>query len=99
MEKRIEIGGRALRLRYTVNALCAMEERAGGSLENMMDRQFTATRLLLWGALMEEHPEMSVEAAGELMGSYIAQGGTMEEIVNRCAEAMEDAGFFRHSPQ
>ena len=99
MEKRIEIGGRAFRLRYSVNALCAMEEKAGGTLENMMDRQFTATRLLLWGALMEDHPEMTVEAAGELMGSYIAGGGTMEEMVNLCAGAMEEAGFFRHSPQ
>ena len=96
MEKRIEIAGRVLRLRYTVNALCAVEEKAGGTLDNIMDRQFTATRLLLWGAMMEYHPETTLEAAGEMISAYIAGGGTLDEIVNLCAELMEGAGFFRH---
>lgn len=99
MEKRIEIAGRALRLCYTVNALCAMEEMAGGSLDNIMERQFSATRLLLWAAMTEHHPETTLQAAGELIGAFIAQGGTLDEMVNLCADLMEEAGFFRHGMQ
>lgn len=94
MEKRVEIGGRAFTLYYSVNALCAVEERAGGSLERLMERQFSATRLLLWGGLLQKHPEMTLDAAGELIGAHIRMGGTLEEIVNFCAEALAAAGFF-----
>lgn len=94
METRIEIGGRALVLKYTVNALCAVEEHAGGSLDKLMEKQFSATRLLLWGALMEHQPDITLQQAGGLIGAHIASGGSLEEIVNLCAQALESAGFF-----
>ena len=94
MERRIEIAGRALRLYYTVNALCAVEEMAGGSLDQLMERQFSATRLLLWGGLTEKQPEITLNQAGELISRHIASGGSLEEIVNECAQALSQAGFF-----
>ena len=94
MEKRIEIAGQGLILYYTVNALCAVEDRAGGSLDHLMERQFSATRLLLWGGLMEKQPGITLEAAGELISRHLAGGGTLEEIVNDCADALSRAGFF-----
>lgn len=99
MEKRNDIGGRAVRLRYTVSALCAMEDRAGGSLEWVMERQFTAARLLLWGGMLDCQPETTLQMAGEMIDAHIAQGGTLDEIVEMCAEALESAGFFRHKEQ
>lgn len=99
MEKRMEIGGRSFRLRYTLNALCAMEDSAGGSLDHILAQQFTAVRLLLWGGLIELQPEMSLNMTGELISRYIADGGTLDEIVNVCADALESAGFFRHGQQ
>lgn len=99
MEKRCDIGGRAVQLRYTVSALCAMEDRAGGSLEEIMDRQFTAARLLLWGGMLDRQPETTLKMAGELIDDHIAQGGTLDEIVEMCALALEAAGFFRHGSQ
>lgn len=94
MENRVEIGGRALTLYYTVNALCAMEDCAGGSLEHLMDRQFSATRMLLGGGLMEKQPEITLHDAGRLIGDHLAQGGSLEQIVKLCDQALEDAGFF-----
>jgi len=47
MEYRCEIGGRNVILRYTVNSMCAVEDAAGGALDEVFDRQFTAARLLL----------------------------------------------------
>lgn len=81
-------------MHYSVNALCAVEERAGGSLDGLMERQFSATRLLLWGALTDRQPGITLEEAGELIGAHIRAGGTLEDIVNLCAAALEEAGFF-----
>lgn len=93
-EKYIEIAGEGLRMRYTVNSLCAVEERAGRPLDELLDRQFSAARLLLWGGLIEARPEMTVCQAGELIDRHIAQGGGLEEIVDICAEGLREAGFF-----
>lgn len=94
MAKTVEIAGRALKLNYTVNALCAVEERAGGSLDQLMERQFSATRLLLWGALTQHQPETTIADAGDLISAHIRGGGKLEDIVNLCADALSQAGFF-----
>lgn len=94
MEVRLEIAGRSVILRYTVNAMCAVEDAAGGALEDIMERQFTAARLLLWGGMLDGRPETTLSEAGELIGEHLARGGTLEEVVEACAEAMRRAGFF-----
>lgn len=94
MEKYVEIAGRNLRMKYTINSLCAVEDRAGQPLDRLMDRQFSATRLLLWGGLIERQPEMTLAEAGDLIGESIARGGTLEDIVDLCAEGLREAGFF-----
>ena len=94
MEKRVEIGGRAWKLCYSVNALCEVEARAGASLDALMEKQFSATRLLLWGALLEHQPEITIAQAGEIIGDHLRSGGALEDIVNMCSEALAEAGFF-----
>lgn len=99
MEYRVEIGGRNLALKYTVNSFCAMEDLAGGPLEGLMDRQFTATRLLLWGGMTEKEPGITLAGAGALLGEHLEAGGTLEGVVEMCAEAMRRAGFFGKAAQ
>jgi len=94
MELHIEIGGREVTLRYTVNSMCAVEDRAGGALDGVLERQFTAARLLLWGGMIEQCPETTLAAAGDLISRHIASGGTLEQVVEWCAEALKRAGFF-----
>lgn len=94
MELCVEIGGKSVRLRYTVNSMCAVEDRAGGALDGMMDRQFTAARLLLWGGMIEDRPEVTLAETGELIGAHLAGGGTLDEVVGWCAEGLRRAGFF-----
>lgn len=95
MEVYLEISGKNYRLKYSVNAMCAVEEISGGSLDKLMDMQFSACRLLLWGALNAYHPEITLTLAGELIGKYLLEGGTLEMLVDKCAEALSQAGFFR----
>ena len=94
MDTYIEIGGKRYRLKYSVNAMCALEEISGGSLDKLMDMQFSACRLLLWGALIAYQPEITLTMAGELTGKYLKEGGTLEKIVDICADALSEAGFF-----
>ena len=86
MAKTVEIAGKALKLHYTVNALCAVEERAGGSLDQLMERQFSATRLLLWGALIQHQPEFTLAAAGDLISAHICSGGKLDTVRTRAME-------------
>ena len=90
----VRVAGREYRLRYTVNSLCALEDRAGMSIDRLMDRQFSATRLLLWAGLAEEQPELTVRDVGALIGSHILSGGSLEDIVEVCAAGLREAGFF-----
>ena len=90
----VEIAGRALQLRYSVNSLCALEDRAGMSIDRLMNRQFSATRLLLWAGLAQDQPELTVRDVGELIGEHLRRGGGLEEIVDLCAEGLREAGLF-----
>lgn len=94
MEKRVEIAGEMYRLCYSVNALCEVERLAGGSLDLLMEKQFSACRLLLWGALTEHQSGITLQGAGDIISRHIRMGGCLEDIVNLCAEALSEAGFF-----
>ena len=94
MVLRVEIGGKPVALRYTVNAMCAIEDACGGALDRIMERQFTAARLLLWGGMLEEQPGVTIDEVGGMIGAHLKLGGTLEEIVEHCAEGMKRAGFF-----
>lgn len=94
MDYIVEVGGRSVALRYTVNSMCAVEDAVGGALDEVFERQFTAARLLLWGGMLEGQPGVTLHEAGELIGKHLAGGGTLEEIVEHCAEGLKRAGFF-----
>lgn len=101
MEKRTDKGerivwlaGMPLALRYTVNSMCALEARAGMPIDRLMDRHFSATRLLLWAGLYHNHPELTVYEAGELIGEHMSGGGSLEDIVEACADGLRAAGLL-----
>ena len=81
-------------LRYTIGSMCAMEDRAGGALDALLDRPFTAARLLLWGGMIEAQPRTALADAGARIDAHIAAGGKLDEIVGACAEALRRAGFL-----
>ena len=93
MEILKEVAGRQLRLRYTFNSICAIEDRAGCALEEIMKRKYAPVRLLFWGALTELQPEISLSEAGDIIGAHIYGGGRLEDIAGMCLEALERAGF------
>ena len=71
-----DAGGRHYRLVYSVNALCALEDKLGEgafSIAQMMSdparMRIATVRTLFWAGLRDHHADMTEEAAGELMGA------------------------------
>ena len=95
MEKRCEVGGRELRLKYTFNSICAVEERAGMPLDRFMAKVYNPVRLLFWGGLIELQPGTTLAEAGDIIGAHLRAGGTLDKVAELCADALGAAGFFQ----
>lgn len=90
------VGSKEYQFRYTVNGLCMIEKLAGMPIDRLMDRQFSATRLLVWGGLVADIPNLTVREAGEILQEHVAGGGKMEDIVEICADGLRESGFMRN---
>lgn len=81
-------------LRYTINSLCAVEEKAGIGFESLiLTGQLSALRLLLWAGLRHEDEDLSVEDAGDLIDAYLDNDNSIEELGEYIEEALTKAGF------
>ena len=101
VKKRTDEGGRIvwlaglpLVLHYSINSLCAMEARAGMPLDQLMRHHFSATRLLLWAGLIPCQPELTPTDVGALIGRELLMGGSLEDIVDLCADGLRAAGLL-----
>lgn len=59
-------------LRYTYNSLCEIESRAGVNFLVVMNRMnpqpsLSDVRLLLWGGLLHNQPDLTIEQAGDII--------------------------------
>ena len=90
----IWLAGLPLKLNYSVNSLCAMEKQAGMPLDELMKHHFSATRLLLWAGLYPGYPGLTVWDAGELISKHLQRGGTLDEVVTFCADALRASGLL-----
>lgn len=92
MNGTFSVNGRTYALRFTVNNICCLEEAMGKGLSALLSGSLSGIRALLWCGLMSEGVEQ--EEAGQLMEAYLCQGGSLKELSDLLARAMEDAGFF-----
>ena len=93
MEYRFELGGVPVALKYTVNAMCAIEDNAPGSVADLPEKEYTAARLLLWGGMLHAQPDLTLSEAGDMIDGHIARGGSLEEVAERCLEGLRRCGF------
>jgi hypothetical protein len=70
-EKSVTIGDKTFTLVFTTNTICEVEDALDkGILE--IQQQFgrlSVLRSLLWAGLREKHPEITLKAAGDLLGT------------------------------
>ena len=91
---RITLCGRDYALRFPLNALCALEEKCGCGLNELLRRPLSGIRGLLWCGLMESEKGLTMEAAGELLARHLREGGKLEDVSRTLSDALEEAGFF-----
>lgn len=93
----INLNGRVETLAYTVNSVCALEEMTGKSLSEALSTDMAGLRALFFCGLLRSHPDMTLDAAGDLIDQYLLSGGDLEALCDQITAALEDAGFFRRA--
>ena len=88
------LNGRDYALRYSVNAVCCLEDKLG-SLAELMRNQLSCLRGLLWCGLMETEKRITLEDAGALLQAHLDGGGSLKQVSGQIAAALEKAGFFQ----
>lgn len=89
------LNGKEYKIEYTVNSLCEIEELAGMPISQLMDRQFSATRLLFWGGLRENHGELTMKDTGKIIDGVLHSGGSLEDVIDICAKGLIEGGFLQ----
>jgi hypothetical protein len=92
-----EAEGKSYTLRFSIDALCNLEEAAGKGfaaiaieLTDPERMSVTLLRKVLWAGLLDHHPDIDLKAAGELI---VAAGGAvavLEQIEKAFAAAFPE---------
>lgn len=92
-EIELQAGDKSYVLRYSIDAICSIEERTGknflrvvAEMNNSATMTVTMMREILHAGLAEHHPEVTLKEAGELL---VAAGGVVGAMkkVNSAFEA------------
>lgn len=93
-EVELKAGDKIYVLRFSIDAICNLEDATGEPFSvtaSAMARQETAsmtlTRLLLHAALRENHPELSLKDAGEIIPEAGGMGPVAEMVFEAFAHA------------
>lgn len=93
------LSGKNHPLHFTVNALCSLEEKTGTSLDQLQGASLSCIRGLMWCALLQENPALTLSDAGSLLEAHLKSGGSLREVAASLAQALEDACFFHPEGQ
>jgi hypothetical protein len=99
MDDMVEFGGldKPRRLRLDMNAVCDFEDATGKTIFDAFDggrMSFGLARTLLWAALKHEDRRLSRERVGQLLEQYLEGGGTLAEVAEATAEAINRSRLF-----
>ena len=82
--------GKTVRLQFTTNAICEIEDAVGGSFFEFLSEFQAASvagalpakklRLLLWGGMIEHQPEATLKDAGALIEAMGGIAPAMEKL-------------------
>lgn len=95
-EVAIQVGGVPYTLRFSINALCELEDHLGQGINAvaamMADPEkirLKTLRAVFWAALIDHHPNIDVRAAGDLLAEAGA-ANVMEKIAEAFSKAFPD---------
>ena len=82
------------RLRFDFNALADFEQTNGMGLGQLLSMKavFGTARAMLWVGCKWDDSSLTLQKAGELVGEYITNGGSVDQVLGVCFEAAMDQG-------
>ena len=90
-EVTVEADGKTYTLRFSIDAMCQMEDVTGKGVVAITQEfadpakiRMATARAALWAALHEQHPELTLMQAGEL----IPKAGGLQVVLNKVSEAI-----------
>lgn len=95
----IEVGGRFHEIRFSINALAELEEMSGHDIEFHLTRIQSASsvssmRWLFGCGCRGANPAIGVNACGEVLETYLREGGSLTKLFEEITGAAEESGFF-----
>lgn len=95
----MEIGGRARRIRFDMNALSDLEGALGKSVADILGGDgralgFSAIRALVWAGLRHEDRGLTLERAGSMIQSALEGGMSLADVLAKVSEAIAACGVF-----
>lgn len=87
-QSELRVGDETFTLSFSLNSICEVEDATGEDIQAVLSKveknDFKAARLILWGALLDHHPEVSLKDAGAL----IPEGGfpALVEALTACVQ-------------
>jgi hypothetical protein len=81
-------------LRFDLNALADFEQEVGMGIAQLMQTKaiFATTRALLWAGLKHQDRGLTVDRIGDLIGTYIKQGGDLTLALQAAFQAAVEQG-------
>ena len=89
-------------LKYDFNSIAEIEDKAGktiGAIFTSGNVGFNTMRLLVWGGMLASRPRITLQQAGELIGEYVAEGGTLAGLDEIITNKMVESGLFENFTQ
>lgn len=89
----LEIGPRAYALRFTAGGILRAQEAAGVPFSRLLRPGAANTCALLYCALCQDLPHLTLAGAAALLKSALQSGLTAQEIQDALLAALDDSGF------
>ena len=89
-------------LRFDYNAIAELENTLGMTPNQIFQQRaglFTI-RGLLWAGLRHEQPNLTQEAVGNMIQSFISEhGGELDQLSTKVGEAIKASGLFKEATE
>lgn len=96
-----DVNGETYKLRFDFNSMAEIETKSGKGINQIFDEAnvgFATIRLLYWGGMVwRKQQNFTLHKVGEILSDKLAEGGTLEDLLNPIMEAMKVAGLIQQS--
>ena len=93
----ITLDGQTLELKYTMNSICELEERAGKGIMKLLSLDqigYNLIRLLIWTGLKHNNPTLTIENTGDLLESEFKKGTDFSYLIEMAVKALDESGLL-----